>query len=421
MIGQTTIRHPAAWLLSVMCCLAGHDAWAAADLSLRITADRLSVQPGASGADLVNLTVTLRNDGPDLAPPLVTVALPQGLRIPFGLSATADQGIYDPATGQWLVGVLPSKETVLLAIPAEATSAAADCLAITGSAAIVDGSSITDPDDSNNEARLLIGAPVCAELVVISRRDDRVGASCADALQIIRVENRGPQAATDVSLDITRYEVVSPDNFSEASCTTGSVAVPGPEVVEFGSIASGASREYTTGLRDLRTSGPDIEVAYSLEASAAEPDSDVGDNRLSGRYIIRRPFGDDDDDDSDFVCIFSGALGGTGMERYLPQLRKFRDRFLMTHRAGRVLVREYYRLSPPLARRMAEHEGLRRAVRVALAPVVYAICYPGVSSLLLGCALLGATALRNQPRRQRAERHARHQDGGERVDFRAHA
>jgi hypothetical protein len=248
-----------------------------------------------------------------------------------------------------------------------------------------------------------------------------VNATCADALQIIRVENRGPQAANDVSLDISRYEVLSPNNFSEASCTTGNVVVPGPEVVDLGNIASGASREYTTGFRDLRTSGPDIEVAYSVEVSATEPDSAVGDNRLSGRYIVRRPFGDDDDDDSDFVCIFSGALGGTGMERYLPQLRRFRDRFLMTNRAGRVLVREYYRLSPPLARAVAGHEGLRSAVRVTLTPLVYAICYPIVSGLLLGCALLGAAALRNQPRRQRAERHDRHQDGGERVDFRAHA
>jgi hypothetical protein len=413
--------YPASWLLAATLFLVAPAAHAAADLSVTLSSDRQSVQPGASGADLVNLTVALRNDGPDLAPLLVTVQLPSGLRIPFGLSATADQGIYDPLTGEWLLGVLPSKQTVLLAIPAEAASGAADCLAITASVEIVSGSPIIDPDDSNNNARLVIGAPLCAELVVTSRRDDRVNATCADALQIIRVENRGPQAANDVSLDISRYEVLSPNNFSEASCTTGNVVVPGPEVVDLGNIASGASREYTTGFRDLRTSGPDIEVAYSVEVSATEPDSAVGDNRLSGRYIVRRPFGDDDDDDSDFVCIFSGALGGTGMERYLPQLRRFRDRFLMTNRAGRVLVREYYRLSPPLARAVAGHEGLRSAVRVTLTPLVYAICYPIVSGLLLGCALLGAAALRNQPRRQRAERHDRHQDGGERVDFRAHA
>lgn len=385
--------HPASWLLAAALFLIAPGARAAADLSVTITADRLSVQPGASGADLVNLTLALRNDGPDPAPPLVTVLLPPGLRIPFGLSATADQGIYDPLTGEWLAGVLPAKQTALLMIPAEAASGAADCLTVEAGVDFASGSSISDPDDTNNQARLVIGAPLCAELVITSRRDDRLSATCADALHIIRVENRGPQAATEVSLDISRYEVLSPGNYSEASCTTGNVAVPGPEVVELGSIASGASREYTTGFRDLQTSGPDIEVAFVVEASANEPDSDVGDNRLSGRYIIRRPFDDDDDDDSDFVCIFSGALGGTGMERYLPQLRRFRDRFLMTNRAGRAIVDEYYRLSPALVREMAQHESLRTVVRAMLTPVVYAICHPGVTASLLAAAL-GMLALR---------------------------
>lgn len=366
-------------------------AWGAADLSVNMAVDRLSLQPGASGADLANITVTLRNDGPDLAAAQVSVTLSPALRTPAGMSVVLDQGTYNPVSGQWIVGLLDAGATAQMLIPAQANSTAAGCLVSEATATFASGSTVGDPDDANKTARLVIGAPLCAQLVVSTRRDDRVSTSCADALQIIRVENRGPGAASDVTLDITRFEVVSPDAFNENRCTGGKVVVPGPQLIELGTIAAGARREYTTGLRDLLLSGPDIEVAYDLHASAVEPDSDLDDNRASGRFTIRRPF---DDDDSSYTCIVSGALGGTGLERYLPHLRRLRDRFLASNGAGRMLVSAYYRLSPPLARRMAQHETLRAAVGLVLAPIIYALAYPAVTGSLLGALLLGMASAR---------------------------
>jgi hypothetical protein len=51
-------------------------------------------------------------------------------------------------------------------------------------------------------------------------------------------------------------------------------------------------------------------------------------------------------------------------------LRNFRDAYLMTSDWGRAFVGFYYRHSPALADVIANHSGLRAAVRLGLAPVV---------------------------------------------------
>jgi uncharacterized repeat protein (TIGR01451 family) len=377
-------------VLSLMASVAA----AEADLAVFMSADRASVQPGASGLDLVNFTVTVENDGPDSAAVVVTDLLPTGLRIPPGMSAEPDQGLFDAVTGRWTVGFLAARQDASLRIPAQATAGATGCLVNEASAAFAVGSTTVDPDPDNNFVRLAVGAPACADLIVTTRRNNRVESSCADALHILRVTNRGPTPATDVTLQITRYQVIDPPGFSEPSCTTGSVIVPGPDTIELGTLAADQYEEFVTGLRDLSPDGPDIEVSYDIRAAATEPDPDTTDNRETGRYTILRPFDEEDDDDSDFLCIVSGALGGSGMERHLPELRRFRDRVLMNNRAGRAIVRGYYRASPPVAELMARHESLRTAVRLMLAPLIYGVLHPLMSAALMLATLLSILAFR---------------------------
>ena len=407
----TPVRRPrglrrtiAAWLLvPATLSFSAVVARADADLAVSLSADRVTVQPGVSGLDLVTFMLTVQNDGPDGAAVLVTNRLAAGLRIPPGMSAVADTGAFDPATGRWTVGNLSATRRASLQLPAQAIAGASGCLFNEASASFAGGAPATDPDTTNNVVRLTLGAPDCADLVIHTRRDDRLGASCADALHILRITNRGPTAATGVSLDITRYEVIDPPGFTERGCATGSVIVPGPDVIELGVIAAGAYQEFVTGLRDLQRDGPDIEVAYDARAAATEPDPGLAGNRETGRYTIRRPFDDDDDDDSDFLCIVSGALGGSGMERHLPELRRFRDRFLRSNKAGRSFVRWYQRISPPAARAVARHEALRTVVRVALTPVIYAVVYPLpatalVAATMLSLVLAQARVVRHQAR-----------------------
>ena len=51
-------------------------------------------------------------------------------------------------------------------------------------------------------------------------------------------------------------------------------------------------------------------------------------------------------------------------------LRAFRDQYLLTNKAGRWLVEQYYRLSPPLADKLRAHDDWRVVVRFALSPMV---------------------------------------------------
>src|SRR5207253_2118600 len=61
---------------------------------------------------------------------------------------------------------------------------------------------------------------------------------------------------------------------------------------------------------------------------------------------------------------------GSPMAREVRVLREFRDRVLLPHTAGRVVVAAYYRISPPLARVVARYETVKALVRAGLRPVV---------------------------------------------------
>jgi serine protease len=69
-------------------------------------------------------------------------------------------------------------------------------------------------------------------------------------------------------------------------------------------------------------------------------------------------------------CFIATAAYGTPMVEDVRYLRAFRDQFLMGGTVGEALVRLYYRLSPPVADFIREHDSLRAAVRAALTPFV---------------------------------------------------
>jgi hypothetical protein len=85
-------------------------------------------------------------------------------------------------------------------------------------------------------------------------------------------------------------------------------------------------------------------------------------------------------------CMAITALHGSDRAGDIELLRAFRDRRLLTHAAGRALVRAYWAVSPPIARALARHERLRAGARAALAPVVWAIERPRDLGLALGAA-----------------------------------
>ena len=100
------------------------------------------------------------------------------------------------------------------------------------------------------------------------------------------------------------------------------------------------------------------------------------------------------------TCFVATAAYGTSMHQDVQLLRDFRDQYLMTNAPGRAFVALYYEHSPPIAAYIAEREWLRTLTRWALAPIVYAIKYPGVATVLMLAWVIGLMKLHGRRHHQ---------------------
>ncbi len=71
-----------------------------------------------------------------------------------------------------------------------------------------------------------------------------------------------------------------------------------------------------------------------------------------------------------WLCFIATAAYDTPMAHEIEILREFRDQYMLTNRAGQLLVELYYSVSPPIALFITEHPGLQPAVRAGLLPAV---------------------------------------------------
>jgi hypothetical protein len=89
-------------------------------------------------------------------------------------------------------------------------------------------------------------------------------------------------------------------------------------------------------------------------------------------------------------CFIATAAYGSYLHPKVMLLREFRDNCLLTSAPGRAFVALYYRVSPPLADFIARHDSLRSASRILLTPVVLAVEYKGLATVVL---LIGVFAM----------------------------
>ena len=113
-------------------------------------------------------------------------------------------------------------------------------------------------------------------------------------------------------------------------------------------------------------------------------------------------------DGSGGKCLIATAAFGSPLAWEVTTLRRFRDHALLTHAPGRLLVRAYYRLSPPLARAVASQPLLAALVRVLLRPVAFgadfAMNRPVIATGLLAgvglAAVVGLAVMRGKNARR---------------------
>ncbi|ACH39744.1 hypothetical protein Gbem_2740 [Citrifermentans bemidjiense Bem] len=95
-------------------------------------------------------------------------------------------------------------------------------------------------------------------------------------------------------------------------------------------------------------------------------------------------------------CFIATAAYGSYLHPKVAELRQFRDRHLLTNAPGRLFVSLYYRLSPPIAEIIAEHEWMKGGVRVMLVPVVLSVEHPAGALAAVLLLMGGAGVVRRR-------------------------
>ena len=144
------------------------------------------------------------------------------------------------------------------------------------------------------------------------------------------------------------------------------VTVTAPEGAGDGSFTIKAKQVSTSGPPGVgRGAGCEVTITV-LEAPTPTPTPTATATPTSTPTANPTP-----GDEGDGACFIATAAYGTPLVEEIQVLRQFRDEYLLTNPAGRLLVSLYYTTSPPVADLISKHEGLRAVTRIALEPIIW--------------------------------------------------
>jgi len=152
-----------------------------------------------------------------------------------------------------------------------------------------------------------------------------------------------------------------------------SFANPGADLYRFPSAEEPAAPESIDGVSNLlnygiRTMIAEKDALYLGMANPMNLATDSNDVLPQGGWELVKLTGGDSGDDG--LCFIATAAHGSPFAPHVRILRRFRDRFLVTNRIGRTLVKLYASGSPPIADFISRHPGLRALFRIGLLPLV---------------------------------------------------
>jgi hypothetical protein len=379
-------------VLAVAGGLAGA-ATADAHLDIEHTASTEILVAGA----VVEFTITARNSGEDtIGTGRVVVSLSPGLAIPAGTAPFYTQGSFDPVSGYWTLGDLRPGEHATLSFHAQVAPEPLPACEFSWARLQAPGMPPGAYYWTGQGAFAALrqpGVTHCVNLVVMEVWDSRFWCSASVTLNL-RVANHGPDPARQVRVTVSQQPKVLPNlEFEFPSCPGSTECVL--EVL-------GPGQDTVLWLRSDEFNNSNAR-SVTVEASLSSSGTELYPAGTSARRMLSiAPFEKCDFDPGGSVgavgCFIATAAYGSPLHPHVEALRRFRDRFLLSHAPGRALVAAYYRASPPVAAYIAARPAARALARAVLAPLVLAAAYPGsVLGILAG--LLLAWSWRRRRRR----------------------
>lgn len=389
-------------VFTLVACVAGSPAFGNPQFTLEHTVDADVLVAGA----VVEFVVTVRNAGLEAAEPgPVTVNFSPGLEAPVGTAPFFSQGSYDPQSRRWDIGGLPPDTTAELVLPGQVKD---DGLRACEFAVAELESQEGDADPSIAHAFATLRAPGverCADLAIEALSVDSRGFPFCGPTARIRmwIANAGPDPARDfvvtvhdVSINIAQAVLAGP------GCTTS-----GTLECQLDELAPGHGAVWR--LEAQLMNAAQVQVTFTVSVTSSDLENNPGQESRTETLPVAAfeacPEIDVGEINVDFdegssACFIATAAWGSRLHPRVATLRHFRDRYLLSHRPGRVFVALYYRLSPPLAKYIAVRPGARAVTRAALWPVLVVIGHPEGLLWLALCALLYARRRRRKTSRR---------------------